>query len=242
LQHAIRAETIAHALTLYRYVRLQRKLMAAAAARRGCTRLAAARRLNGWIAAAYGERWPELLPRIKHDAHRLFDLFGEPAADDDWWPQLLEELAARAGGGRAKHLLEALLVLGRHYAAIQCGYTHANRLQLLRYYLLAQQWSARQIEADLLQDGILVEPSSSPLLLQRPDPQPPRQLKKEGQRAADQLEEKKAAEGSCSRAESRAALARLCIQGTGARARTHDYDDAHMDSCVTILVQTIRCP
>src|SRR6478609_6971272 len=75
LQHAIRAETIAHALTLYRYVRLQRKLMAAAAARRGCTRLAAARRLNGWIAAAYSERWPELLPRIKHDAHRLFDLF-----------------------------------------------------------------------------------------------------------------------------------------------------------------------
>ena len=201
LQHAIRAETIAHALTLYRYVRLQRKLMAAGTRRGGCTRLTAAKTLNRWIAAAYSERWPELLPRIKHDAHRLFDLFGEPAADDDWWPRLLEELAARAGGGRARHLLEALLALGRHYAAIQCAYTHANRLQLLRYYLLAQQWSARQIEADLLQDGILVEPSSSPLLLHRPDPQPPRQLNKEGQRAADQLEEKKAAEGSCSRAE-----------------------------------------
>jgi hypothetical protein len=203
LQHAIRAETIAHALTLYRYVRLQRKLMAAAATRRGgCTRLTAAKTLNRWIAAAYGERWPELLPRIKHDAHRLFDLFGEPAADDDWWPRLLEELAAGTGGGRARHLLEALLALDRHYAAIQCAYTHANRLQLLRYYLLGQQWSARQIEADLLQDGVIREPPSSPLLqLHQTDSQPHRLQEEEEQRAADQLEEKEAAEGSCSRAE-----------------------------------------
>ena len=68
LQHAIHSEAMAHALTLYRYTRLQLMLMVT----RSYMRKAAARKLNRWIVAAYRQQWPELLPRIKHDAHRLF--------------------------------------------------------------------------------------------------------------------------------------------------------------------------
>jgi hypothetical protein len=81
------------------------------------TRLTAARRLNGWIATVYSQQWPELLSRIKHDAHRLFDLFCAPAGDDEWWPQLFAEIAA--AGGRAKHLLEALLELDPHFQELR---------------------------------------------------------------------------------------------------------------------------
>ncbi len=172
LQHAIHSETVAHALTLYRYVRLQQKLIAV----RRYKRKTAARKLNGWISAAYGQQWPDLFLRIKHDAHRLFDLCSEPADDDEWWPQLLEEIAA--AHGRAKHLLVALLALDSHHVAIRQSYTKAHRLQLIRYYLLTQQWSARQIEQDLLQDGIIEAAPPPPLsfpspslLLQSPPPQ-----------------------------------------------------------------------
>ena len=80
LHTAIESEMVAHALTLYRYTRLQQKLMAA----KGWTRIRAAQQLNPWIAAAYGEQGQELVARLKHDAHRLFDLFSEPADDDEW--------------------------------------------------------------------------------------------------------------------------------------------------------------
>ena len=149
LQHAIHSETVAHALTLYRYIRLQQKLIAM----RRYTRPKAARKLNRWIAAAYSQQLPELLKRIKHDARYLFRLFSEPAADDEWWPLLLKAIGA--AGGRAKHLIQALFMLDCHYAAIQEAYGQAERLRLLRYYLLTKKWSAREIEADLLQDGVI---------------------------------------------------------------------------------------
>jgi hypothetical protein len=103
LDAAIQSEKIAHVLTLFRYVRLQQQLMDA----KGWPRNQAAHHLNEWIAAAY-EGQPgaaDMLARIKHDAHRLFDLFSEPANDDGWGPDELETIAA--DGSRAKHLLEA---------------------------------------------------------------------------------------------------------------------------------------
>ena len=157
LQLAIHSETVAHALTLYRYIRLQQKLIVM----RRYTRLSAARKLNRWIAAAYNQQLPDLLPRIKHDAHCLFHLFSEPADDDEWWPQLLQPIAA--AGGRAKHLIQALFMLDCHYAAIQEAYGQAERMQLMRYYLLGKQWSALEIENDLLQDGIIEAEPSPPL-------------------------------------------------------------------------------
>ena len=176
LQHAIHSETVAHALTLYRYLRLLQKLMAM----RRYTRLSAARKLNGWLAAAYSQQLSELVRRIKRDGHRLFDLFSEPADDDEWWPQLLQAIGA--AGGRAKQLIEALLMLEFHHAAIVEMYDPAERLQLMRYYLLGKRWSARQIEAGLLQDGVIqIEADAAaaaaaaaahpPPLLQAPLPQ-----------------------------------------------------------------------
>ena len=164
LQHAIHSETVAHALTLYRYIRLQQKLIAM----RRYTRPKAARKLNRWIAAAYSQQLPELLKRIKHDARYLFRLFSEPAADDEWWPLLLKAIGA--AGGRAKHLIQALFILDTHYAAIQEAYGQAERLRLMRYYLLKKQWSAREIEADLLQDGVIEVAAASP---PPPSPQAP---------------------------------------------------------------------
>jgi len=150
LHTAIQSEIVAHALTLYRYTRLQQKLMAA----KGWTRIRAAQQLNPWIAAAYGEHGQELVARIKHDAHRLFDLFSEPADDDEWWPGQLAAIAA--GGGRTKHLLEALLLLNRYHEPIQRFYdTEADRLQLVRFYLRNKKWKARQIEQDLIADGVI---------------------------------------------------------------------------------------
>lgn len=158
LQQAIHSDTVAHALMLYRYVRLQQKLIKM----RRYKRITAACKLNKWIAAAYRRQLPDLLPRIKHDAHRMFDLFGEPADDDEWWPQLLQNIDA--AGGRAKYLIESLLTLDSHHEAIVDGYDVAERLRLMRYYLLVKRWSARQIEADLRQDGI-IEAAPSPLPL-----------------------------------------------------------------------------
>lgn len=169
LHSAIHSETVAHALTLYRYTRLQQKLMTV----RRYTRKAAARKLNRWIAAAYSQQWPDLLPRIKHDAHRLFDLFSKPANDDEWWPQLLAEITA--AGGRTKHLTLALRTLDCHEEAISNSYSNANRLRLMRYYLLTKQWSAQQIEADLLQEGVIEAALPSP----QPPP-PPLPLQQEG--------------------------------------------------------------
>lgn len=128
LQEAIQSEMVAHILTLFRYVRLQQQLMAA----KEWGRNRSAQQLNKWIASAYegeqGSAHVELLARIKHDAHRLFDLFSEPADDDEWWPSELEAIAAE--GGRAKHLLEALLLLNRYHESIQRFYDReTDRLQ-----------------------------------------------------------------------------------------------------------------
>jgi hypothetical protein len=159
LQVAIHSETVAHALTLYRYVRLQQKLMATRARYK---RKAAARKLNIWIAAACSPQSTDLLRRMKRDAHRLFALFREPVDDDEWWPELLGEVAVAAGGGRTRHVLQALFLLDIHSSAIAELYNAAARLQLMRYYLLTKQ-SARQIEAELLQDGVIeAAPLSSP--------------------------------------------------------------------------------
>ena len=49
---------------LYRYTRLQQKLTVA----KKWTRIRAARQLNPWIEAAYGEHGQELVARIRHDA------------------------------------------------------------------------------------------------------------------------------------------------------------------------------
>ena len=150
LHTAIESEMVAHALTLYRYTRLQQKLMAA----KGWTRIRAAQQLNPWIAAAYGEHGQELVARLKHDAHRLFDLFSEPAGDDEWWPGQLAAIAT--DGGRARHLLEALLLLNRYHEPIQRFYdTEADRLQLVRFYLRTKKWTARRIEQDLIADGVI---------------------------------------------------------------------------------------
>jgi len=149
LQQAIHTETVAHALTLYRHVRLQQQLMAA----RGYLRKNAARKLNSWIAAAYSQQWPDLLTRIKRDAHRMFEVFREPVDQDEWWPTLLTEVAA--AGGRAKHLLTALFTLDRHHSAIVASYYKADRLHLMRYYLLTKRWSGHEIELDLQQDGVV---------------------------------------------------------------------------------------
>ena len=140
---------MAHALTLYRYVRLQQQLMAA----RGYPRKNAARKLNSWIAAAYRQQWPDLLTRIKRNAHRLFDVFREPVDDSEWWPELLGQVAA--AGGRAKHLLTALFALDRHHSAIVASYYKADRLRLMRFYLLKKRWSGHEIELDLQQGGVV---------------------------------------------------------------------------------------
>ena len=154
LQEAIQSEMVAHILTLFRYVRLQQQLMAV----KEWGRNRAAQQLNKWIASAYegeqGSAHVELLVRIKHDAHRLFDLFSEPEDDDEWWPSELEAIAAE--GGRAKHLLEALLLLNRYHESIQKSFEReADRLQLLEYYLRTVKWSAHQIEQDLINDGVI---------------------------------------------------------------------------------------
>jgi hypothetical protein len=99
LHTAIHSEMVAHTLMLYRFTRLQQKLMAA----KKWTRIRAARQLNPWIEAAYGEHGQELVARIRHDAHRLFDLFSEPADDDEWWPGQLAAMVK--DGGRTKHLV-----------------------------------------------------------------------------------------------------------------------------------------
>ena len=150
LHTAIHSEMVAHTLMLYRFTRLQQKLMAA----KKWTRIRAARQLNPWIEAAYGEHGQELVARIRHDAHRLFDLFSEPADDDEWWPGQLAAMVQ--DGGRTKHLLEALLLLNRYHEPIRRFYdTEADRLQLVRFYLRTKKWTARQIEQDLIADGVI---------------------------------------------------------------------------------------
>jgi len=67
LQTTIHSEMVAHTLTLYRYTRLQQKLMAA----KKWTRIRSARQLNSWIGAAYGEHGQELVARIRHDASSM---------------------------------------------------------------------------------------------------------------------------------------------------------------------------
>ena len=60
------------------------------------------------------------------------------------------------GGGRTKHLLEALLLLNRYHEPIQRFYdTETDRLQLVRFYLRTKKWKARQIEQDLVDDGVI---------------------------------------------------------------------------------------
>jgi len=179
LQHAIHSETVARALMLYRYLRLLQKLMAV----RRYTRLTAARKLNRWIAAAYSQQQPDLLPRIRHDAKCLFNLFSEPADDDEWWPRQLRAVAAAAAaaaaaaGGQTKHLLRSLFMLDHHHKAICEVYGQAERLRLMRYYLLTKKWSAREIEADLLQDGVIKAEAAPPLppppLLPQQQPEQP---------------------------------------------------------------------
>ena len=90
LQAAIQSEMVAHVLTLFRYVRLQQQLMSV----KRWARKRAAKQLNLWIAAAYeGHQFTsELAVRIKHDAHRLFDLFSEPAGDDEWWSPFTKDV------------------------------------------------------------------------------------------------------------------------------------------------------
>jgi hypothetical protein len=192
LQQAIHIETVAHALTLYRYVRLQQQLMAA----RGYPRKAAARKLNSWIAAAYSQRCPDLLARIKRNAHRLFDVFREPANEEEWWPELLEKVAA--AGGRAKHLLTALFALDSHHSAIVESYDKADWLQLMRYYLLTKRWSGCEIESDLKRDGIVGAPASPTSVSSLPALSGQAQqlrVKLEGEEAKD--EEAKDEHGSC---------------------------------------------
>ena len=75
------------------------------------------------------------------------------ADDDDEWPTQLEEIAA--GGGRSKHLLEALILLNRYYEPIKQSYEEVHRLQLLEYYLITKKWSAHQIEQDLINDDVI---------------------------------------------------------------------------------------
>ena len=150
LHTAIHSEMVAHTLLLYRYTRLQRKLMEA----KEWTRLRAARKLNSWMEAAYGEHGQELIERIKREAHRLFDLFSEPADDDEWWPELFAGMVK--DGSRTKHLLEALLLLNRYHEPIQRFYQdEAAGLELMELYLHTNKWTARQIEQDLIDDGVI---------------------------------------------------------------------------------------
>ena len=66
LSMAIQSEMVAQVLALYRYTRLQQKLMDA----KGWSRIRAAQQLNPWIAAVYGEQGRELMAHIKHNAGR----------------------------------------------------------------------------------------------------------------------------------------------------------------------------
>lgn len=60
-------------------------------------------------------------------------------------------------------------MLDRHHQAICEAYGQAERLQLMRYYLLTKKCSAREIEADLLQDGIIEAEAAAAV----PPPPPP---------------------------------------------------------------------
>ena len=155
LQRRIHSEMVAHTLTLYHYVRLQQKLMQA----RRCGRLAAARQLNRWLDVAYSDQ-SDMLKRLKRDAPRLFDLFSEPADDDEWWVNVLEQISATSS--RAKHLLESLFILNHHHAAIKDAYTEENQLMIIKYYILNNKWSARKIEKDLEEDGVVASPLQLP--------------------------------------------------------------------------------
>jgi len=163
LQNALHSETAARVLTLYRYTRLQKKLMC-----KGRSRYAAAAKLNKYLTAVYGET--EWQKKVSSGASRLFQLFAAPARDDEWWPSLLGEIVTCVRGGSLKHLHEALLMFARHRRSIAKRYTPKSRLQLIRYYLLTEQWTARQIEADLQQMGVIA--AEHPLPAAHADPLP----------------------------------------------------------------------
>jgi hypothetical protein len=137
---ALHVQDLAHALCLYRYVRLQRALVAAL----GCIRKVAAKRLNQWL-DAMARRPPEdaavadtdadadaddsrsasdAIVRLKHDAHRVYDVFGEPSDDAEWWPTLLKRIAGKRSlhPSRPNSVVRVLYLLNQHHDAISSSY------------------------------------------------------------------------------------------------------------------------
>ena len=102
--------------------------------------------------------------------------------------------------GRTKHLLEALLLLNRYHEPIQRFYQDETaRLELMEFYLRTKKIKAREIELNLIDDGVIK----------------PRKKKKGGSAAVD------ASPGAAAAAAGEAEETGETEEGTLARAHTH---------------------